>query len=166
MMDSGMIHFGYMIVRLCVIFENMVADWPSPSILSLDRDDEKFLSTKKEMASKVKTVYTYRKKPKAKKRSCVEVKKEELMNMKTESEPEAKKLKSEFKEENLPEIKTKAGNDYFLSSNFPKTIAKMSFKLTSLFRTVNEAIRNADELEQNQRRDLYREVHDSNPSGN
>ena len=115
------------------------------------------------MASKLKTVYIYRKKPKSKKRSGIEVKKEEekeVLNMKTESEPEAKKFKSEFKEENLQEIKTEAGSDYFLSSSFPKTMAKMTFKLTSLFRTVNEAIRNADELEQNQRRDLYRGVHD------
>ena len=148
-----------MIVRLCVIFENMVADWPSPSILSLDRDDKKI--RKKEMASKVKVVYTYRKKPKVKKRPGVEVKNEEELNMKTEFEPEAKKIKSEFQEN-----KTEAGNDYFFSSNFPKTMAKMSFKLTSLFRTVNEAIRKADEVEQEQRRDLYRRVHDGNTFDN
>ena len=81
------------------------------------------------------------------KRSGAEVKEKEE-NMKTEFEPEAKKLKAE------------AGNDYFLSSHFPKTVAKMTFKLTSLFRTVNEAIQEADQVEQDQRKDLFRRVHD------
>ena len=100
------------------------------------------------MASKMKT--------EVKKEPGIEVKVEEDLNMKKEFEPEAKKLKREFKEE----IKTEDGNEYFSSSNFPKTVAKLSFKLTSLFGTVKESIRKADEVEQDQRSDLYRGVQD------
>ena len=72
------------------------------------------------MASKMKT--------EVKKEPGIEVKVEEELNMKKEFEPEAKKLKREFKEE----IKTEAENEYFSSSNFPMIVAKMSFKFASL----------------------------------
>ena len=68
----------------------------------------------------------------------------------------AKKLKRELKDE----IETKAEEHIFSSKDFPKIVAKLSFKLTILFDTVKETIRNANDDEQTRRSDLYKTVPD------
>ena len=65
-----------------------------------------------------------------KKEPDIEVKVEEELNMKTVFEPEAKKLKREFKEE----IKTEDADYKFIcSSDFSKNMVQFTFKLGSLF---------------------------------
>lgn len=68
--------------------------------------------------------------------------------------PMAKKLKRELNDE----IETEAEEHVFSSKDFPKVVAKLSFKLTLLFDTVKKAIRNANDNEQTQRSDLYKTV--------
>ena len=69
------------------------------------------------MASKLKT--------EVKKEPDIEVKVEEKLNLKAEFKPEVKKMKRKLKEEET--------EDYFSSPNFPKTTAKISSKLASIF---------------------------------
>jgi len=68
--------------------------------------------------------------------------------------PMAKKLKRELKDE----IETEAEEHVFSSKDFPKVVAKLSFKLTLLFDTVKETIRKANDNEKTQRSDLYKTV--------